>query len=129
MIWINDVSCRLDNAFSKSHAITSGYFNSHERLIIICANSIKNILLINSNPENRDQRISWNFFYFLERNECKSDNAFKTSKPLSCIIQDDAPHEKKPKKEGEKSGGPLTPSPLIPLFSIYISIKKTYWFE
>ena len=58
MILINDVSCRLDNAFSKSRAITSGYFNSHERLIIICANSIKNILLINSNPENRDQRIS-----------------------------------------------------------------------
>lgn len=129
MILINDVSCRLDNAFSKSHAITSGYFNSHERLIIICANSIKNILLINSNPENRDQRINWNLFYFLERNECKSDNAFKTSTPLSCIIQDDAPHEKKPKEEGEKSGGPLTPSPLIPLFSIYISIKKTYWFE
>ena len=42
---------------AKSHAIMSGYFNSHERLIIICANSIK-LLLINSNPENRDQRIS-----------------------------------------------------------------------
>ena len=104
---------------AKSHAITSGYFNSHERLIIICANSIKNILLINSNPENRDQRISWNLFYFLERNECKSDNAFKTSKPLSCFFQEDAPHEKKPKKDGEKSGWPLhvTPSPLIPFFS------------